>query len=292
MIIDCHQHTDWHGKTTADFIQYFDSAGVDRAWLLSWEEIDGGRDPGYMHLSIDNVFATAAAHPSRYVIGTAPDPRRENVLELIRRYRREGAKIFGEVKLCVLMDTPELIAAFRLAGELGMPVLFHLQLPNPKDPDVRRDRGPGQWYLGDIDAVERTLTQCPGTVFLGHGPGWWAHISADEKGYGVPKPDAAGLGGPYASVYPDGPVVPGGGVVRLLEKYPNIYCDLSAWSGLNGISRDREFGRRFLIDYADRLLYGTDYWDTKLLDYLRGLELPPAVLEKILSGNAIRLEPK
>ena len=37
-----------------------------------------------------------------------------------------------------------------------------------------------QWYMGDIDAVERTLQKCPDTTFIGHGPGWWAHISNDQ----------------------------------------------------------------------------------------------------------------
>ena len=44
-----------------------------------------------------------------------------------------------------------------------------------------------------------------------------------------------------------------------MEKYPNIYGDLSAGSGANAISRDLEFGAAFIKRRADRLLFGTDY---------------------------------
>jgi len=271
MIIDCHQHTDWHGRRTEDLVKHLDELGVDKAWLLSWEAIDGALEPWYAHLSIAQVFSAARSYPGRFIIGAAPDPRRPNVLDLIRQYHKAGARVFGEVKLRVLMDSPELIAAFRLAGELRMPVLFHLQLPNANEPY------PSCWYLGDVDAVERTLVKCPDTIFVAHGPGWWAHISDDRKA--------------HTQSYPTGRVVPGGAVVRLLDEYPNLYCDLSAGSGFNGIQRDPKFGRRFLIHYADRILYGTDFFDRRHLDHLRSIDLPQSVLEKILCGNALKLVP-
>ena len=271
MIIDCHQHTNWLGRNTRDLVAYLDKAGVRKAWLLSWESIDGAREPAYMHLSIEDVFGAAQQYPGRFVVGAGPDPRREDCPALLRRYRRRGARIYGEIKLRLLMDTPELVEAFRLAGRLGMPVLFHLQIP-------RRARGRvGTWYLGNVDAVERTLRKCPDTAFVAHGPGWWAHISAD--------------GGADRSDYPAGPVVPGGKVVQLLDMYSNLFCDLSANSGLNALTRDPAFGRQFLIDYADRILYGTDYFDTRMLDLLTRLRLPRAAEKRILSANALRLVP-
>ena len=48
--------------------------------------------------------------------------------------------------------------------------------------------------------------------------------------------------------YPAGPV-PGGRVVELMRKYPNLLGDLSAGSGLNAIMRDRKFGISFLNDF-------------------------------------------
>ena len=45
----------------------------------------------------------------------------------------------------------------------------------------------------------------------------------------------------------------------MMDKYTNIYGDLSAGSGANAISRDLEFGREFLIRRQDRICFGTDY---------------------------------
>ena len=270
-IIDVHQHPVWHGRNVRDLVAYMDATGVDVAWSLSWESIDGGLEPGYQHIAVWSSFAAAADYPGRFVIGAAPDLRRERVLDLIREYHRRGARVLGEVKLKVMMDTPELIQGFRLAGELGMPVLFHLELPRIEGGEL------SQWYMGDIDAVERTLQKCPDTTFIGHGPGWWAHISNDQR--------------MYESAYPEGPVVPGGGVVRLMEKYRNIYADLSAGSGLRAMSRDLKFTKQFMTQFADRILYGTDYWDTRMLDHLRSLDLSEELLSGILYKNAMKLVP-
>lgn len=271
MIIDCHQHSVWHGRTGQDLVAYMDQTGVDKSWLLTWESIDGGLEPGYQHISIGQTFETAQAHPGRFVIGVAPDARRPDVIDLIRRCHARGARVLGEVKLRLMMDSPELIAAFRIAGELGMPVLFHLELPR-----IGTD-GVSQWYLGDIDAVDRAISKCPQTTFIGHGPGWWAHFSNDDLG--------------CREYYPRGPIIPGGKTIRLLEKHANLYADLSAGSGLHALNRDPQFGRQFMVDFADRVLYGTDYWDTRLLEHIRSLGLPADVLGKILSGNALKLAP-
>jgi len=141
----------------------------------------------------------------------------------------------------------------------------------------RRYPRPNWWYGGGIEAFERAVAACPETTFIGHAPGFWAHISADGKHTQVP--------------YPDGPVVPGGHVVRMLRQYPNLYADLSGFSGLNAISRDVGFGKEFLIEFQDRLLFARDYFDSRLRDFLESLGLPSDVLTKIYAGNALRLVP-
>ena len=54
-------------------------------------------------------------------------------------------------------------------------------------------------------------------------------------------------------------MTPGDAIDTLMNKYPNLYGDLSAGSGANAISRDKKFGRAFLIRCADRLMFGTDF---------------------------------
>ena len=83
--------------------------------------------------------------------------------------------------------------------------------------------------------------------------------------------------------------MPGGRVSQVLTRYANLYADLSAGSGLTAISRDRQFGRQFLIDFKDKLLFGRDYFDTRLMDYLQELNLPQDVFEQITYKNAQRL---
>ena len=74
-----------------------------------------------------------------------------------------------------------------------------------------------------------------------------------------------------------------------METYPNMYADLSATSGFIAITRDREYGRRFIIDQADKLLFGRDSYDSRLLDHLKTLELPADVWDTISHRNALRL---
>ncbi len=117
-------------------------------------------------------------------------------------------------------------------------------------------------------------------TFIGHGPGFWASISGN-----VTRRD---LGG-----YPRGPVEPGGALDRLLQAYPNLWGDLSAGSGAGALTRDREFGRRFLIRRANRLLFGTDYLkagqNVPQFEMLASFDLPPDVRAKIERGNAAKL---
>jgi len=86
-------------------------------------------------------------------------------------------------------------------------------------------------------------------------------------------------------------VAPGGRLPQLLDRHHNLFCDLSANSGRNAISRDREWGREFIIRYRERILYGTDMFTRDLLDYLIGLDLDEETMAMIMGGNAERLLP-
>ena len=77
----------------------------------------------------------------------------------------------------------------------------------------------------------------------------------------------------------------------MLREYANLYCDLSAGSGRNALTRDPEYGKDFVLEFQDRLLYGRDYFDNAHQETLNGMGLPNDVLAKIYSGNALRLVP-
>lgn len=270
-IIDCHQHVNWIGRDKHGLIRYLNITGVDKCWLLSWESSDGGLDYSYMHLSIQTIFEAWQAYPERIIPFAGVDHRRDNAEQMLRDCHDRGARGYGEIKWHAHYDNADAIRMFRLAGKLGMPVIVHVQYPGPQMPNW--------WYGGHISSLERAVRLCPETIFLGHAQSWWAHVSGDADSEWLP------------TAYPKGPVTPGGEVPRLLAKYPNLYGDLSGGSGYNALTRDVDFGRKFLVDFADKLLYGVDNYDDRLITHLRSLDLPGEVFAKITSGNASKLLP-
>jgi predicted TIM-barrel fold metal-dependent hydrolase len=80
-------------------------------------------------------------------------------------------------------------------------------------------------------------------------------------------------------------------VVAVLRECPNLWCDLSAGSGIGALKRDPGFAKEFLTEFQDRILYARDYFDNVHQEFLNSLDLPEDVLAKIYSGNALRLVP-
>ncbi len=224
-------------------------------------------------LTTDFVLAQTKPHRDRLIPFCCLDPRtsytggRPALLGLLKRWVDQGAKGFGEHKTGVRIDDPRNMALYSACGELKLPVLFHID--EQRNMDV-----PG------LPGLEKAVKENPQTVFIGHGPGWWASISGDVK--------EADLGG-----YPKGPVAPGGAIDALMDKYPNLFGDLSAGSGASAITRDPKFGREFLIRRADRLMFGTDYLapkqDVPQIELYRQLDLPAEVQAKVFRENARRV---
>lgn len=283
MIIDAHNHPDWWGHSLDRFLANMDEYGIAQTWLLPWEAPAEEYDPAWL-VGLPDAgpggpvpFARALSYveraPDRFVLGYAPDPRRPTALDELRaKVEIYGVKVYGELKLRMMYDNPDALRMYRLCGELGLPVVVHLDYEF--DTGSRYPR-PNWWYGGGLEALERALATCPGTIFLGHAPGFWAHISGDGKH--------------DQEAYPTGPVEPGGRLITALRQYPNLYCDLSAGSGFNALDRDRTFAREFLLEFQDRALYGRDFFDNQHQELLGALDLPSETLEKIYAGNARRL---
>ena len=79
----------------------------------------------------------------------------------------------------------------------------------------------------------------------------------------------------------------------------NLYCDLSAGSGSNALTRDREHAARFIEEFADRIFYGCDIcakvntfpidFDAFLTSMRETGEMSDANYRKIVRENAVRL---
>jgi predicted TIM-barrel fold metal-dependent hydrolase len=284
-IIDIHCHPDWGGYHYDKLIANMDEYGIDQAWILPWQsphdEYPQWTVSSNAALGPDgpvpfaNALAFKQRNPERFILGFAPDPRRPESIDLLKSYiSLYDVKVYGEYKLRMMMDDPDAIDMYRFCGGAGLPVLMHLDYPI-----IHRFPYPRKhwWYCGDIETLARAMRLCPETNFLGHAPGFWAHISGDgaEKG--------------AADFYPEGPVLPGGRIQALLEECPNFYCDMAGPSGWNALNRDQEHAKKFIVAYQDRLLYGRDLFCNRHQELIFSLGLPEPVLEKIFHLNAERL---
>jgi predicted TIM-barrel fold metal-dependent hydrolase len=272
--VDIHTHLGqtWNSTeplSASELLKWMDANAISQAVVLP---LVSPESSSYL-LTTDFVLTETAPHRDRLIPFCSIDPRTSyrgglaGLVEMLKKYVDRGAKGFGEHKPGVRIDDPRNMTIYAACGELKLPLLFHLDAERNLD-------APG------LPGLEKTLKENPRTAFIGHGPGWWASIS--DK---VSEADLAR--------YPDGPVTPGGAIDRLMDKYPNLYGDLSAGSGAGAISRDMAFGREFLIRRADRMMFGTDFLapgqEVPQLTLMRRLQLPADVEAKIFRDNARKL---
>lgn len=287
MIIDVHSHADFYGFSMNRLLKNLEENNIDLTWLLPWEAPVNEFNPCfYRQMNVDcdgpisfkKCIKYAEAAPDKFILGYAPDPRLpESIDKLHAAVEAYGVRVYGELKLRMMYDNLDAIRMFRYCGKNGLPVLLHLADSVESDCTYPR---PDYWYGGGMDAFERVLRQCPETIFIGHASGFWAYMSGDYNT--VDKKE----------YYPTGKVTPGGKVIELLRKYPNLYCDISANSGRNALIRDLKFGRSFVIEFQDKILFGRDgEMDNTHQQALISLELQQDVLDKVYSGNALKLVP-
>ncbi|MBR5307797.1 MAG: amidohydrolase family protein [Clostridia bacterium] len=194
---------------------------------------------------------------------------------IIMHYKSRGAKGVGEVTANLRFDDPLMDNLFYHCEMCDMPVTIHIA---PKKYD----------YYGIIDelglpGLEKMLKKHPKLKVFGHSQCFWSHISADVTEESM-------------SDYPVGKVTEGA-LVRLMRECPNLYCDVSAMSGYNALSRDNDFAYKFIEEFGDRMFYGTDICRAYQKTYLAGW-LDKAYEDGCISydnyrsicrGNAIRV---
>jgi uncharacterized protein len=280
--IDIHTHVGryYWGKdlTLPGLLKLMDRHDIERACVLPLVSPESTVFPQ----TSDDALAAFHAHPDRIIPFCCIDPRTnsgnlqragrldlKSMTEVLTRFRDLGAKGFGEHQVGLPFDHPLMMTVYEACARVGLPILFHLD-------DIRGSDTPG------LPRLERVLKSFPDLPMIGHAAGFWASISGDAGPEDFRR---------YLSALK--PVAPGGALDRLLGTYPNLYGDLSEPGGYWAIHRDEAFGRAFLIRWADRLLFGTDFLqadqEVPQFDLLDSLNLPDAVQAKIYRGNAIRL---
>ncbi|MHB0877739.1 MAG: amidohydrolase family protein [Anaerolineae bacterium] len=265
---------DDEGIEKAVFLPVYNTSPEGMPFALLWDQ----------RSSVCDQVRDALEYPDRIIPFGNMDPRWGPNLPdtdfgpVLDWFQDHGCRGVGEVTANVPFDDPRNVNMFRQLGERGMLVTIESCV-----------FGPGHYGYQDgpgLPCLERLLRAAPETVVIGHGPGFWANMAAVRS---IGEMDG----------YPKGPVTEPGAVARLLQSCPNMYADLSAGSGWNAITRDREYGIRFLNDLQDKLLFGTDvcFADAEgrmpQLKYLQQLRddgnLSRVAYDKIVSGNGLRL---
>ncbi len=301
-VIDCHVHVVARTpQEVAEWVNTMDEVGIEKSIVLTG--VTGAVFDAYVELF-------SKAYPDRFLLYCGldrtdidhPDYPDRAVAELVRCHNK-GACGVGELSdkgsgfthdnalprnKRLHPDDPRLAAFWDKCAELKMPVNLHVaDHPSCWTPlDVYQERTPDYQHFNQfgkevlsfdelITIRDRILQRHPETIFIA------CHLG--NQGHDLGKLGLA------------------------MEKYPNLYLDISA--------RDYEIGRsprastRFLTKYKDRILFGTDQGREKSMYQIHwrlletddenivgrvgwryyGLELPVHVLESLYRGTARKI---
>jgi len=285
--IDVHIHSSmWKGAKLQSGCVYampeeikemYKPLGVDRGILLplvspEWRfTVQSNEEIKYLsELHSDTFFWACNVDPRNGKNNAKTDHS-----EILNYYKDLGAVGVGEVTANLCTDDPIMDNLFYHCGECDMPVTIHIGHSVQDCYGIYDDLG--------LPRLEKMLKKYPKLTIVGHSACFW-----NEIGDNVTAENRAG--------YVKGKVKEGR-VVELMRKYPNLYCDLSAGSGYIAMSRDPEFAYRFIEEFSDRLMYGTDICrngqETFLAQWLDKAYEDGCISEenygKICRGNAIKL---
>lgn len=315
-VIDAHNHLaepfggGWDRRPVAELLAVLDQAGVQ-----TYIDLDGGWGEDILHAHLDHFKAAA---PERFVIFGGVDwpawaehgdcfgewaaaRLREQAArgaEGLKIWKPFGLQVRDHHHQLVAINDPRLDALWATAAELNLPVMIHIADPVaffwPLDetnerweelhahPDWHFPSPPYPSFSTLMTQFASLIKRHPQTTFIG------AHVGCYAENLGW--------------------------VDRLLDDCPNFYIDISARIGELG--RQPYTARRFFMQYADRILFGTDagpdlssyqiyyrfletddeYFNYGVEEipgqgrwYIYGLYLPDDVLEKVYRLNARRI---
>lgn len=224
--------------TPEELLAMYETLGVEAGLLLPLVSLEGFND-GNTNREIHEIVHR---YPDQFYWFCNIDPRQgtnssdTDFDSMLAYYKALGARGVGEITANLPFDDPRVEALLAACERQNMPITIHIG-----------NLG-GEYGLVDplgLPGLEATLQKFPNLKVLAHSTKFWSEIGGDVTAE-------------TRSIYPRGRVAPGGRVVELMRKYPNLYGDLSAGSGCNAILRDPEFSYAFLEEFQDRLFYGTD----------------------------------
>jgi predicted TIM-barrel fold metal-dependent hydrolase len=295
MFIDIHTHA-YRIKppflcnfcTPDELIARYDEEGIERGCVLPIVSPEV-----YFPQANEDILEMAAQYPDRIIPWCNIDPRlltnapNAPLGKVLAHYKDAGCKGLGEVMINLPMMHPLVQNLFRHAEDVGLPVIFD-----------GSDQVGGDFGLYDdpgLPQLEHTLQGFPNLIILGHGPTFWSEIARLE----TPGERAIIFGprGHQIGILPGGPIREEGVVPKLMRRYPNLYGDLSDATPHNALARDPDYGPKFVTEFQDRLLYGTDLcsptqplpMSALLVEWRDAGKITEAVFNQVARENAIKL---
>lgn len=257
-VIDAHNHLGpefgggWDTRPLAELLDQLDRAGI-----VHYVDLDGGWGEDILRAHLDHFKKPA---PNRFHVFGGIDWKKwiemgdrfpkwaVDRLHAQKEMGAEGLKVWKNLGLLlkdpygnlVDVDDSRLFPIWEAAGELGLPVLIHVGDPvaffDPIDetnerweelgnhPDWAFTSPPFPTFIHIMDGLANLVSWHPKTTFIG------AHVGCYAE-------NLAWVG-------------------NLLDKCPNFFVDISA--RLGELGRQPYSARRFFINYADRILFGSD----------------------------------
>ena len=300
----------WDQKPLSQLLDLLDQAGIVR-----YVDLDGGWGEHLLNAHLDYFKEPA---PERFLVFGGVDwsqwkekgdgfpewaaerlrIQKERGAEGLKIWKGLGLQVRDQDDRLVDVDDARLATVWEAAGELDLPIVIHVADPvaffDPVDETNERWEELGnhpEWAFTSppfppfkhiLDGLAALVTRHPRTTFIG------AHV------------------GCYAENLT--------WVGELLERCPNFYVDISA--RISELGRQPYSARRFFLNYADRILFGSDmgpdpeayriiyrfletedeYFNYNAAPipmqgrwYIHGLSLPEDVLEKVYYRNAERI---
>lgn len=271
-LVDCHLHINHFDRSIEQTIEHMDATGTSKAFVLPLETGEGG-----VLLRSETVLHAFHQYKDRIIPFCQTDIRSDDVIARLRAYHLLGCRGIGEQKEHLALNDPRVERVIAFCDDVDWPITIHFQ------------DGAGGYNQGLAEHLETYLKRYKKVRIIGHAQTWWANISAD-----VPSASS--------SLYPTGPVKPGGLLDKLLADYPNLYADMSAGSGFGALSRDKDFTAGFIERHPRQMLFGSDCpcydgkgmnfkgmcYSTRLQKFLRELVTDSATLQNIFHDNAMR----
>lgn len=294
MFIDIHTHVyrilppgSPRFSTAEELLKRYDEMKVDYAVLMPIVSPEI-----YFPQAVEDIIEISRQYPDRFVPYCNVDPRCctnsvfANLTAILQYYKDLGCKGVGEVMPNLALEDPLVQNLFNAANEVDLPIVYDGSVQKTGDFGLYDDPG--------LPQLEYTLQDYPKLKIFGHGPVFWSEIgrlnTVAERGCHWGRKG-------FKVRLPSGPIEEEGTVPKLFRKYPNLHGDLSDCTAYNAIARDPQYGPRFLMEFQDRLYFGTDMTapnmpvelDELLISWKQTGKISEGAFRKIAYDNAAKL---